>query len=74
MVDERYLASVSGLTRLEADLLARQEVNKKYSCNFGVKIYKCGPLVTDLQRKFSTAGCTNSLGTPDERFAAGAKG
>jgi hypothetical protein len=74
MVDVRYLAGASALTQLEADLLAKEEVNKKYSCNFGMKTYKCGPLRTDIHQNFCTAACTNSAGVPDQRFTAGGRG
>lgn len=74
IVDNRYLASASAWTHLEADMLAKQEVNKKYQCNYGVKTYKCEAVKTDLQRSFCTAACVNVNGTPDERYMAGGRG
>lgn len=73
-IDNRYLMTATAWTQLEADLLAKQEVQKKYSCNYGVKTYKCEAVRTDLQRSFCTAACASYNGTPDERYMAGARG
>lgn len=73
-IDNRYISSATAPTQVEADLVAKQQTQKKYSCNYGVKTYKCEVYRGDLQRNFCTAACVNYNGTPDERFAAGARG
>lgn len=73
-VDIRYMESGTAYTQLEADLLAKQTVQKTYTCNFGLKSYKCEPFTSDAQMSFCTAGCADINGRADERYSAGGRG
>jgi cell division protein FtsB len=73
-IDNRYLMTATAMTQLEADLLAKKEVQKKYSCNYGIQTYKCEAMRTDVQKNFCTAACQDYSGNPDQRYMAGARG
>jgi hypothetical protein len=73
-IDNRFLMTATAYTELEADLLAKQEVQKKYSCNYGVKTYKCESIRTDIRKNFCTAACASYSGAADERYMVGARG
>lgn len=74
IVDTRYLMEAEAPTQLEADLLAKKAVQGKYSCNYGIKTYKCEVIRSEIQRNFCTAACVSVSGTPDERYSGGARG
>ncbi len=73
-VDTRFLASSTAYTELEADMLAKQAIQRTYTCSYGVRTYKCEPLIASEPRNFCTAACTSAAGNPDDRFIVGARG
>lgn len=73
-LDTRYMESATAYTRLEAEMLAKQLAHKTYTCNFGVKINKCEPFMSDMQVNYCTVACVDVNGRADERFSAGARG
>jgi hypothetical protein len=73
-IDNRYITSGTAYTELEADMLAKQSTQRAYSCNYGVKTYKCEPMFATEPRNFCTAACISVSGTPDQRYLVGARG
>lgn len=73
-IDNRYMATATAYTQLEADMLAKQATQKAYGCNYGVKAYKCESFTSDRQAAFCTAGCVDSYGRVDERYSTGSRG
>ncbi|WPU65580.1 hypothetical protein [Peredibacter starrii] len=73
-IDTRYMEAASAPTQLEAEMLAKQLTHKTYSCNFGVKTYKCEAMRGEAQMNYCTVACSDVNGRADERFSAGARG
>ena len=73
-IDSRYMEGATAYTQLEAEMLAKQLAHKTYSCNFGVKTYKCEPFKGEVQMNYCTVACSDVNGRADERFSAGARG
>lgn len=73
-IDTRYMSSATAYSQLEADMLAKQNTQKTFSCNYGVNTYKCESFTSEIQSAFCTAGCVDLYGKVDERYAGGARG
>lgn len=74
VLDIRYLMTAIARTQADADLIAKREVQRKYSCNFGIHKYKCEVVRTEIERNFCRAACTDQNGVPEERYIAGGRG
>ena len=73
-LDLRYMGSATAFNQAEADYLSKQDLSKKFSCNFGARTYKCDMMMSEVPRNFCTAACVSSSGSADERYIAGARG
>lgn len=73
VVDNRTLDGGIGRTLLEAQTLAKQNVQQRFKCRYGVATKSCERPSAEAA-PFCVVSCTDALGFPDQRFSGSGRG